>query len=123
LNYLHSDISDEIIDKLNNISEQKHEPLASSKWVHLRKSIENNMVLRDELNNIIHKQDNEKLKIKLLEQIETLDPQDIVMFQNKIDNIPNQDYKWYFDLRDYGFSMTCGFGSGSRKTSVLVIWW
>ncbi|ARF10244.1 asparaginyl-tRNA synthetase [Hokovirus HKV1] len=36
-----------------------------------------------------------------------------------LDKIPYQDYEWYFQLRDYGFSNTGGFGLGVER---LVTW-
>lgn len=38
---------------------------------------------------------------------------------NNIENIPYDAYEWYFQLRDYGFSMTGGFGIGVER---LVTW-
>lgn len=73
---------------------------------------------------LIHEQDNQKLKEVLFELIQILSSSDansvlVSKFLDSIKNIPYNEYKWYFDLRDYGFSMTGGFGLGVER---LVTW-
>jgi len=94
------DLSDEILKKINN-------------------SEVNTESIRMEVDKIIHLQDNDLLKVKLSELLDSIHDSDKEKFKEKINNIPYSDYKWYCDLRDYGFAMTGGFGLGVER---LVTW-
>lgn len=66
-------------------------------------------------------QDPNNLKTEIIKNINILKEkeQDIKIDINDLDKIPYEDYEWYFQLRDYGFSNTGGFGLGVER---LVTW-
>jgi asparaginyl-tRNA synthetase len=84
----------------------------------------NNKEIETKIALLIHEQDDVKLKEYLLELIDLIKTQPatestITSLLEQINNIPYDDYKWYFDLRDYGMAKTGGFGLGVER---LVTW-
>jgi aspartyl/asparaginyl-tRNA synthetase len=76
------------------------------------------------INKYIFEQDTASLKQEMLGTIDSIKLVDNSGYSwdgiiDQINNIPYNDYEWYFKLRDYGFGMTGGFGLGVER---MVTW-
>jgi asparaginyl-tRNA synthetase len=75
---------------------------------------------KDYINSTIMSQDADALEAALNELIDVIfDAEKKEYFRGLVRDIPYDSYKWYFDLRKYGFQMTGGFGLGVER---LVTW-